>query len=112
MFFKDLEGKIENFQKLSISGPDLRSKNPLAEMTLYTMAFVIKLSKNCKFFLENSDTFFGKLTFCEFHIFLCRAHKMKFFEKKNSNYFFSEKMLDFISNTCVDEYKNEGSGRC
>ena len=25
-FLKDLEGKIENFQKMSISGPDLRSK--------------------------------------------------------------------------------------
>ena len=37
---------------------------------------------------------------------------MKFFEKKNSNYFFLEKMLNFISITCVDEYKNEGSGRC
>ena len=112
MFFKDLEGKIENFQKMSISGPDLRSKNRLALMALYTMAFVIKLSKRCEIFFENRDEYFGKLTFCVFHIFLCRAHKMKFFEKKNSNYFFLEKMLNFISITCVDEYKNEGSGRC
>ena len=35
---------------MSISGPDLRSKNRLAEMALYTMAFVIKLSKRCEFF--------------------------------------------------------------
>ena len=112
MFFKDLEGKIKNFQKVSISGPDLRSNNRLAEMALYTMAFVIKLSKRCEIFLENSDTFFGKLTFCEFHIFVCPAHKMKFFEKKNKKKNFMEKMLNFISITCVDEYKNEGSGRC
>ena len=29
MFFKDLEGKIKIFQKMSISGPDLRSNNCL-----------------------------------------------------------------------------------
>jgi hypothetical protein len=43
LFFKDLGGKIENVQKMSISVPDLRSKNRLAKMALYMMAFVIKL---------------------------------------------------------------------
>jgi hypothetical protein len=88
LFFKDLEGKIKIFQKMSISGPDLRSKNRLAEMALYTIAFVIKLSKRCNFFFENSDAFFGKLTFCECHVFLCPDHKMKFLGKKISNSFF------------------------
>jgi hypothetical protein len=78
LFSKDLDGKIKNFQKICISGPDLRSKNRLAEMALYTMAFVIKLSKRCEIFFENSDPFFGKFTFCEFHVFLCPDHKMKF----------------------------------
>jgi hypothetical protein len=58
LFFKDLEGKIENFQKMSISGPDLRSKNRLALMALYTMAFVIKLSKRCE--IRDSNRFWGK----------------------------------------------------
>ena len=45
--FQRFRRKIENFQKMSISGPDLRSKNRLAEKALYTLAFVIKLSKRC-----------------------------------------------------------------
>ena len=49
------------------------------------------------FFFENQDEYFGKLTFCEFNIFMCPAHKMKFYKK--SNYFFLEKMLNFISIT-------------
>ena len=105
MFFKDLKEKIKNFQKMSISGPDLRSKNRLAEMALYTMAFVIKLSKTCEIFFEKFRCFFGKLTFSEFHVFLCPAHKMKFFEKKNSNLFFLEKLLNFMTITCVEQQK-------
>ena len=53
------------------------------------------------FFYENSDAFLGKLTFCEFHIFLYWAHKMKYLKKKNI-YFFLEKMLIFITIICVD----------
>ena len=67
---------------MSISGPDLRSKYCRAEMALYTMAFVIKLSKRCEVYFENRDEYFGKLTFCEFHVFLCPANKIKYFEKK------------------------------
>ena len=59
---------------MSISWPDLRSKNRLAEMALHIMAFVIK-------FFKNSEAFFGKLTFCEFHVLPCKANKMKFFKK-------------------------------
>ena len=94
--------KNRKFSKKIISGPDLRSKNRLAEMALNTMAFVIKLSKRCEFFFENSDAFFGKLTFCEFRDFLCPAHKIRFKKKKNSNYFLGENMLNFITITCVD----------
>ena len=62
-FFKDLEGKIENFQKMSISGPDLRSKNRRAEMALCTMAFVIKLSKTCEIFFEKFRCIFWEIDF-------------------------------------------------
>ena len=50
--------KLKINKKNSISGPDMRSKKRLAEMALYTMAFVIKLSVRCEFFFENSDAFF------------------------------------------------------
>ena len=80
--------KKQKLKKNCISGPDFRSKNCLAEMALYTMSFVIKLSKRCELFFENSDAFFGKLTFCEFHIFQCPAHKKKLKKKKFKFLFF------------------------
>ena len=49
--------------------------------------------------------------FLDIIVKVIKASPIKFFEKKNSNYFFLEKMLNFISSTCVDEYKNDGSGR-
>ena len=59
------------------------------------------------FFFENSNAFFGKFTFCAFHIFLCPAHKMNFFEKKFQIHFLVEKFLNFRTITCVDQQKNE-----
>ena len=60
-------------------------------MALYTMAFVIKFSKRCDFLFKNPDEYLGKLTFCEFHDFLCPDNEMKFFENKISNDFFGKK---------------------
>ena len=75
-----------------------------------SMTFVINYIKEMKFFFENSNEFFGKMTFFEFYIFLCQSHKMKFFDKQVKN-FFLEKMINFRTITCVDK-KNEGCGRC
>ena len=45
------------------------------------------------FFFENSDAFFGKLTFCGFHVFLCPAHKIKFKEKYFKLFFWKNAKL-------------------
>ena len=40
---------------------------------------------------KNQMPFFGKLTFCEFHIFPCQANEIKLFQKKNQINLFSRK---------------------